>query len=174
MFIMENIKEKNKKNYIKEFLPYLIIILVVIFIKVYIVSPIRVNGVSMDSTLKDGDIMLLDEISYRFSDIERFDIVVIHRDDEYLIKRIIGLHGEKVYYDDGKLYINNKYIKENFKHKKTEDFSTVTLDDGEYFVMGDNRVNSTDSRIFGPVLRDDIIGKTSLTIFPFSRFGNKK
>lgn len=169
---MEEKKNTVKKNYVKEFLPYFVIILVVVFIKIFIVSPIRVNGTSMNPTLNNKDIMLLDEISYRFSDIERFDIVVVKEENEYLIKRVIGLPGEKVEYKDNKLYIDDKYVKEDFKHKETMDFST-TLEKDEYFIMGDNRTNSTDSRIFGPVFRDEIMGKTSLTILPFSRFGNK-
>ncbi|HIT22892.1 MAG TPA: signal peptidase I [Candidatus Faecimonas intestinavium] len=148
------------------------IILVVVLIKTFVVSPIRVNGASMDPTLNDKDIMLLDEISYRFSDIERFDIVVVKEEDEYLIKRVIGLPGETVEYKNDKLYIDGKYVKEDFKHKETFDFST-TLGKDEYFIMGDNRTNSTDSRVFGPISRDKIMGKTSLTILPVSRFGNK-
>ena len=169
---MEEEKETVKKNYIKEFLPYFMIILVVVLIKTFVVSPIRVNGASMDPTLNDKDIMLLDEISYRFSDIERFDIVVVKEEDEYLIKRVIGLPGETVEYKNDKLYIDGKYVKEDFKHKETFDFST-TLGKDEYFIMGDNRTNSTDSRVFGPISRDKIMGKTSLTILPISRFGNK-
>ena len=148
------------------------IILVVVLIKTFVVSPIRVNGASMDPTLNDKDIMLLDEISYRFSDIARFDIVVVKEEDEYLIKRVIGLPGETVEYKNDKLYIDGKYVKEDFKHKETFDFST-TLGKDEYFIMGDNRTNSTDSRVFGPISRDKIMGKTSLTILPISRFGNK-
>lgn len=169
---MEEKKETVKKNYIKEFLPYFMIILVVVLIKTFVVSPIRVNGASMDPTLNDKDIMLLDEISYRFSDIERFDIVVVKEEDEYLIKRVIGLPGETVEYKNDKLYIDGKYVKEDFKHKETFDFST-TLGKDEYFIMGDNRTNSTDSRVFGPISRDKIMGKTTLTILPISRFGNK-
>ena len=169
---MEEKKVTVKKNYIKEFLPYFMIILVVVLIKTFVVSPIRVNGASMDPTLNDKDIMLLDEISYRFSDIERFDIVVVKEKDEYLIKRVIGLPGETVEYKNDKLYIDGKYVKEDFKHKETFDFST-TLGKDEYFIMGDNRTNSTDSRVFGPISRDKIMGKTSLTILPISRFGNK-
>lgn len=169
---MEEKKETVKKNYIKEFLPYFMIILVVVLIKTFVVSPIRVNGASMDPTLNDKDIMLLDEISYRFSDIERFDIVVVKEEDEYLIKRVIGLPGETVEYKNDKLYIDGKYVKEDFKHKETFDFST-TLGKDEYFIIGDNRTNSTDSRVFGPISRDKIMGKTSLTILPISRFGNK-
>ena len=127
----------------------------------------------MNPTLNDKDIMILDEISYRFSDIVRFDIVVVKEENEYLIKRIIGLPGEKIEYKDNKLYIDGKYVKEDFKHMETMDFST-TLGEDEYFIMGDNRTNSTDSRIFGPISRDEIIGKTSLTILPISRFGNKR
>ncbi|MCI6108113.1 MAG: signal peptidase I [bacterium] len=168
--------EKNellKKSYVKEFLPYFIIILVVVFVKMFVVSPIRVNGASMNPTLNDKDIMILNEISYGFSDIVRFDIVVVKEENEYLIKRIIGLPGEKIEYKDNKLYIDGKYVKEDFKHMETMDFST-TLGEDEYFIMGDNRTNSTDSRIFGPISRDEIIGKTSLTILPISRFGNKR
>lgn len=127
----------------------------------------------MNPTLNDKDIMILDEISYRFSEIERFNIVVVKEENEYLIKRIIGLPGEKIEYKDNKLYIDGKYVKEDFKHMETMDFST-TLGEDEYFIMGDNRTNSTDSRIFGPISRDEIIGKTSLTILPISRFGNKR
>ena len=170
---MDEKKELVKKNYIKEFLPYFIVILVVIFIKIFVFSPIRLNGASMNPTLNDKDIMILDEISYRFSEIERFNIVVVKEENEYLIKRIIGLPGEKIEYKDNKLYIDGKYVKEDFKHMETMDFST-TLGEDEYFIMGDNRTNSTDSRIFGPISRDEIIGKTSLTILPISRFGNKR
>lgn len=171
---MKDEKKNKKKNYIKEFLPYVIIILAVILIKSFIVSPIRVNGVSMNPTLHNGDIMLLDEISYRFQNIKRFDIVVVHYEDEYLIKRVIGLPGEEIHYEDDNLYINDQYIEEDFTHKKTGSFSNITLGDNEYFVMGDNRSNSTDSRIIGPIKENQIIGKTNLTIFPFSRFGNKE
>ena len=169
---MEEVKTKEK-NYFKEFLPYLIIILIVVFLKAYVISPIRVNGVSMNPTLDDRDIMLLDEVSYYFTDISRFDIVVVRQDDEYLIKRVVGLSEEEIRYEDDKLYIDGEYIEEDYERKETSDFST-TLGEGEYFVMGDNRTNSTDSRIFGPVSKDDIIGKTSFTILPFSRFGSKE
>lgn len=169
---MEEVKKKEK-NYFKEFIPYLIIILFVVFLKAYVISPIRVNGVSMNPTLDDRDIMLLDEVSYYFTDIHRFDIVVIRQDDEYLIKRVVGLPGEEIRYEDNKLYIDGEYVKEDYDRKETNDFSTK-LGEDEYFVMGDNRTNSTDSRIFGPISKDEIVGKTSFTILPFSRFGTKE
>lgn len=162
------------KGYIKEFLPYIIILIIVLFIKVFIATPIRVNGPSMNDTLRNKDIMILDEVSYKFSSIERFDIVVIKYKKEYLIKRVVGLPGERIRYEDNKLYINGKYVKEDFEHKKTSDFSEVLVPSDKYFVMGDNRVNSVDSRMIGTIDRDDIKGKTSFVLFPFSRFGSKK
>ena len=107
---------------VKEILSYVIIIVIVLLIKHFIVTPIKVNGDSMNNTLKDKDIMILDKISYRFQDIKRFDIVVIKRDKEYLIKRVIGLPGETVEYKNNKLYINNKNVAEKFNHEETSDF----------------------------------------------------
>ena len=166
-------KEGIKKCF-KELMPYIIILIVVIIIKLYVVAPIRVNGPSMNDTLKNKDIMILDEISYRFQKIKRFDIVVIHFEDEYLIKRVIALPGETLEYKNDKLYINGKYVKEDFSHKKTDDIEKIKIPNNKYFVMGDNRTNSTDSRIIGFIDRDNIRGKTSLTLYPFNRFGTKK
>lgn len=166
--------KKSIKDILKEIIPYVIVIVLVLVVKTYVVSPIKVNGSSMDDTLNDSDIMILDEISYRFSEIERFDIVVLKYDDEYLIKRVIGLPGEKIKYENNILYVNGKKVKENFSHAYTEDFDEVKIPEGKYFVLGDNRVNSTDSRILGFFDKSEIKGKTSLTIFPFSRFGIKE
>ncbi len=172
----KEIKDNEKRvNIIKEILSYVIIIGVVILIKTFVVTPIRVNGDSMYSTLHDKDIMILDKISYRFTDIKRFDIVVIKEKDEYLIKRIIGMPGEKVEYKDNQLYINSKKIKEDFLHEEIRDYElNEEIPEGYYFVVGDNRPVSIDSRSLGLMKKEDILGKTSLVIFPFSRFGNKK
>lgn len=160
------------KAFFKENLWYIIVIILVLLIKTYVISPIRVNGRSMNNTLQDKDIMILDEISYRFKDIERFDIVVIKTEKEYLIKRVIGLPGEVVKYEDNKLYINDELVEDNYSDEITDDFE-VKVPEGEYFVLGDNRTNSTDSRMIGPIEKKYIKGKTSLVIFPFNRFGNK-
>lgn len=163
------------KSKLKEILSYVIIIIIVLLIKQFIITPIRVNGDSMNNTLYDKDIMILDKISYRFSEIERFDIVVIKRNGEYLIKRVIGIPGETVKYDSNRLYINDVYIEENFAHKITDDYVLdEKIPDNYYFVLGDNRQDSLDSRIIGLISEDEIIGKTSLILFPFNRFGIKK
>ena len=169
----ENNSTTNFKNFCKEWVPYFVVIFLVILVKIYVVTPIRVNGSSMDDTLSDGDIMILNIIDYKFNDIKRFDIVVVDEEHEPLIKRIIGLPGDKVEYKDNKLYINGKETKDKFASKKTSDFK-ITVPKGKYFVLGDNRTNSMDSRVFGSFKKKQIRGKTKLTIFPFSRFGNKE
>ena len=160
---------------IKDILSYVIVIIVVLLIKQFIVTPIRVNQSSMNNTLYDKDIMILDKISYRFKSINRFDIVVIKKDNEYLIKRVVGLPGESIEYKDNKLYINDKLVEENFLHKETDDYKLEkVIPNNYYFVVGDNRINSLDSRVIGLIKRDEILGKTNLVIFPFKHFGIKK
>ncbi len=170
----EEVVNKDFKYYVKEIVPYILVIVLVLLVKRFIVSPVNVVGSSMYDTLHDGDIMILNETSYYFKDIKRFDIVVVKAPGELIIKRVIGLPGEKIKYEKGKLYINGKYVKENFSHDGTDDFAEVKIGKNEYFVMGDNRDNSLDSRYFGPFNKKNIRGKTSITLFPFSRFGIKK
>ena len=166
-------KDNKYIKYVKDLFPYILIIVLVILFKQFYYAPIRVNGRSMNNTLKDGDIMILDIVGLRHTEIKRFDIVVIDPGSEYIIKRVIGLPGEEIEYKDNELYINNKKIKDKYAKGKTEDFKLV-VPKGKYFVMGDNRNNSVDSRYYGPFKKNKLLGKTSFTIFPFNRFGNKK
>lgn len=159
------------KKFIKEIIPYVIIIIVVVLIRTFIITPVRVTGPSMSPTLKDGDIMLL----YKLTDIKRNDIVVIDTNTStgFIIKRVIGLPNETVEYSDGSLFINGKKVDDNYGSGKTEDFEKVKLDDDEYFVMGDNRLWSEDSRstTYGPIKNEQIVGTTNLIIFPFKNLG---
>lgn len=168
-------EDKKVKKIIREIIPYIVIIFVVLFIKAYIVAPIQVNGDSMYSTLKDGDIMILNKIKYLTKGVERFDIVVVDDDETPIIKRVIGLPGEVIEVVDNKLYIDGKHYKEPYLDEDVEtyDFSEKVSDDC-YFVMGDNREKSKDSRIIGCVSKDKIEGIAKLTIFPFNRLGNKE
>lgn len=164
---------------IKPFLPYIIIIVAVLFIKAFIVTPIKVNGESMHPTLEEGDIMILNKTAYYFNKPKRFDIVVVDMPDEYLIKRVIGLPGEHIEYKDNTLYVDGKKVKENFKHEKTEDFNikelgSDTVPEGSYLVLGDNRENSLDSRELGFMKEEQLLGRTSLIVLPFNRIGNVK
>ncbi|MBQ6546513.1 MAG: signal peptidase I [Bacilli bacterium] len=167
----------NNKDTTKEYFIYVCIILLIVFIRSFIVTPVRVNGDSMYPTLKDGEIMLLNKINYRFNDIKRFDIVVVNTKDEKIIKRVIGLPGETLEIKDNVLYINGKEVKEDFLKEETRDFDMEAygmgkrIPDDSYFVMGDNRDNSMDSRIIGPVKKSQITGRTRLVVFPFKAKG---
>lgn len=164
--------EKVKKI-VKEVLPYIIILIVVMIVKAYIFTPVMVNGSSMDDTLKNKDIMILDKIGMKLNGIKRFDIVVIKTDKNKLIKRVIGLPGETIEYKDNKLYINDKEVKDNFGSTKTSDISKREIPDNMYFVLGDNRMDSLDSEELGPFLEKDIIGHATFIIYPFNRIGSR-
>ena len=164
---------KRIESVFKELIPYVIILVCVILLKTFIFTPVIVNGSSMMDTLHNGDIMILNNTAYYFDDIKRFDIVVVRENKEYIIKRVIGLPGETVEYRDNKLYINDKLVKDNYGSEPTDDFKEK-VGKNSYFVLGDNRTNSMDSRVFGTFKKKEIIGKTNLTIFPFNRFGTKK
>lgn len=166
---------------IKEISIYLLIIVMVILIRTFIITPVRVNGTSMDPTLKNGEIMILNKIKYNKNDIKRFDIVVIKMDKELLIKRVIGLSNEEVKYIDNKLYINNEYVEETFLNEDVyttnfslDDFKLKKIPENCYFVMGDNREVSLDSRTFGCFSKDKILGSANLVLFPFTKLGYKK
>lgn len=155
----------------KEIIGYVMIILIVILIRTFVVTPIRVNGDSMNDTLENGNLMILKK--YKKNDIHRFDIVVVKAEDEKIIKRVIGLPKEDVEYKDDTLYINGKVIKDNYGKESTENFKDYCSED-EYFVMGDNRNNSLDSRRIGCVNKKQIMGTTNFVFFPFSKIGKVK
>lgn len=166
-------------NKIKVIFSYVVVILIAILIKEYIFSPIKVNGRSMYPTLLDGDIMILNEVGYYLNGLERFDIVVIKNDGDKIIKRVIGLPGETVEFKDNTLYINDVKVEEDFSHDITHNFKLSELGydvipDDYYFVVGDNRGNSKDSRTIGLINKKDIKGKASIIVFPFNRIGSVK
>ena len=143
----------------------------------------EVEGASMEATLSEGDNLIVDKITYRFSDPKRFDIIVFpfrYQENTYYIKRIIGLPGETVQIDDdGNIYIDGELLQESFGREvirpETVGIASepVVLGDDEYFVMGDNRNNSTDSRteIVGNIQRSEIIGRAWVRIWPLSKMG---
>lgn len=158
---------------VKELIPYIIIIIVVVLVRSFIITPVKVDGPSMEKTLYDGDILLLEKYD---KDYERFDVVVLKYNNDKLVKRVIGLPGDRVEYKHDTLYINGEEIKESFIDEKTENFSLKELGynvipEGYYFVVGDNRNNSLDSRYIGLLKKDDIEGKVIFRIFPFKSFG---
>lgn len=199
----ENIREEEKetvnkntkkasKDLFMEYMPYLIIIFFVVIIRLFIATPVKVKGSSMVPTLENGDTMILYKLTKNIRGIKRFDIVVIKTDSGDLIKRVIGLPGDKIKYEikyvneekTGVLYVNDKVVEEKFlsTSKKIGTCETnwticneeITVPEGEYFVMGDNRDDSKDSRMIGTIPLKDIKGTTELILFPFDRFGKVK
>ena len=139
----------------------------------------EVNGSSMEPTLSNNDNLIVDKISYRFKDPQRFDIIVFpfqYDENVYYIKRIIGLPGETVRIDEeGNIYINGEILDEHYGKEVIQDpglaVQEITLGEDEYWCMGDNRNHSSDSRVIGPVPRSRILGKAFIRIYPFSKFG---
>ncbi len=131
----------------KELLPYIIILVVVLFIRTFIATPIKVNGNSMYDTLNGKEFMILNKLGK----IDRYDIVVVKTEDDELIKRVYGLPGEKISIEHNEVYINDKKIEDAYAYGDTSSYEAITLGEDEYFVLGDNRVVSLDSRTIGPV-----------------------
>lgn len=164
------------KKVIKDIVPYIAIILIVVLIRSFIATPVRVTGYSMYPTFDDGQILILNKTKKEY---KRFDVVVVNYNGEKLIKRIIGLPGEHIQYKNNKLYVNGKYVVESFLNNdvKTNDFDIIDLmitsfiPKDSYLVLGDNRENSTDSRVFGFVKKENILGTTVFSVFPFTKFG---
>ena len=157
------------KAFIKELIPYVIILIVVVIIRSYIVTPVKVSGESMSPTLKGKEVMILNKLDKKY---DRYDIVVVKSEDGDIIKRVYGLPGETISCEGNTIYINGRKIEDEYGSGKTMDFKKVELADDEYFVLGDNRMNSKDSRIFGPFKKSEIKGTTKLVIFPFNKIGN--
>ncbi len=157
----------------KELMPYIVIFVFVILLKLFVVTPIRVNGTSMMNTLHPKDIMILNKTAYLTKGPKRFDIVVVRLDDEDIIKRVIGLPGEVIEYKDNVLYVNGKKVEEKVKGLETADYKSEKIPAGSYLVMGDNREASYDGRAFGFIKKNQILGRTSLVILPFNRIGYK-
>ena len=156
---------------------YIITIFVVIFIIVYVASVQQVVGSSMSPTFKNQDILILNKFYYRFFDIKRFDIVSLEYDDtKYLIKRVIGLPGDKIEYKNNILYVNGVAIEESFLDDDvvTNDFSLSDLGydvipEDMYLVLGDNRGDSLDSRDIGLITKKSILGKVNIRIWPINK-----
>ena len=170
------------KKIIKELLPYVVIIIVVVLIRSFLVTPVIVRGDSMDETLHDGEILLLDKTTYKLNDIKRYDIVVVKdQDNDYIIKRVIGLPGDDVEYKNNILYINGEKITKTFTNDETEDFTLEEICDinndkcnngipkEKYLVLGDNRDISADSRVKGLIDREQIMGKTNIRLWPINK-----
>ena len=178
-------QKKDMKSEVFGTILYILVICAIVFLVLKFVGQRTVvRGSSMEPTLSDGQNLIMDKLSYHFHDPERFDIVIFPGPEEggehpYYIKRIIGMPGETVQIKDGKVYINDKQLKEDvygivdhIDDPGSAD-KPIKLGKNEYFCLGDNRLDSYDSRYpeVGPVTRKEFVGKVFIRIFPFNLFG---
>ena len=172
--------------YIRETVEVVAISLFTVFIiRTYLVQPFLVSGASMEPNFQNGNYLLIDEITYRFREPERGEVVVFRYPGDhktFYIKRVIGLPGERVVVKNGEVFV---YSKENQKeaelkesylpaHLETVGNADETLGDNEYFVMGDNRAQSADSRIWGPVPKENVIGRPIIRFLPPALFPGER
>ncbi len=180
-------KTNTFKSELLDSIKTLIVFLIIFFgIKGYIAQPFLVSGRSMEQTFSDGDYLIVDQLTYNFTTPKRSEVIVFHtefipggNEREYYIKRVIGIPGDRIVIKDGKvlLYENNSntptildenYIVDGLKTLSKGPIDMV-LKDNQYFVLGDNRGNSSDSRYWGPVDKSYIIGRPLIRLFPFNQ-----
>lgn len=175
------VNKTSIRKIICEICLYILLFVVCIYIVPnYVLQRTVVSGSSMLDTLHDGESMLVEKVSYRIKDPSRFDIIVFYpygREDkeDYYVKRVIGLPGETIQIKGKDIYINGEILEENYGKDPISDegiaIEPITLADDEFFVLGDNREISEDSRIFGPVKKSDIEGHAVIRIYPLDKFG---
>lgn len=165
------------REFLLDSIKFIIVIVILLFFMIYVTSITQVVGNSMNPTLKNQEVLILNKAKYRFFDVKRGDIISFtYEDTKYLIKRVIGLPGDKIEIKNNKLYINDKIYDEPYlENFEAEDFNITALGStkvpkGKYFVLGDNRANSLDSRKIGFVDQKDIIGEVAIRIWPINQF----
>ena len=173
---------EKSKSILKDIISYALIILVVVTIRIFVFDPVRVDGPSMDTTLTNGEIVILNKFEYRKQDIERYDVVVLKitdpstKETKQIIKRVIGLPNEVIEIKDNKVYADGKELDNSFTSSKSDDFDMSKIGlkkipGDSYLVMGDNREVSLDSRYseVGTIKKEQIVGKASVVIWPLNK-----
>lgn len=177
---METKESKEKEESGWELFRFAIIaLLIMVPIRVFVIQPFIVSGSSMFPTFENANYLIVDEISYKLSDPERYDVVIFKYPDpnpknktKYFIKRIIGLPNEKIDIKGSDVFITNEANPEGFQidqpyvENKSDDNSHFELKDDEYFVMGDNRSASSDSRYWGPLPKENLVGRAFIRLWP--------
>ncbi|MDA1168892.1 MAG: signal peptidase I [bacterium] len=160
---------------------FILAMVIIVPIRYFVVQPFFVRGSSMEPSFHDGEYLVIDQLSYRFRDPRRGEVIVFQYPQDhtkFFIKRVIGLPGEDIQVNDGRVIISNsaypsgaeieelKYLASGVR---TGGQINIHLNDGEYFILGDNRSESSDSRLWGAVKRDEIIGRAWIRLWPLNR-----
>jgi signal peptidase I len=171
--IYKNLPKKEKKD--MSWASFFIFLVLIILFRIFVLEPHNVSGSSMDNTFKDGDYVLVDKLSYRFITPKLGDVVVFNpptsiENKSRFIKRIIATPGQNIEVRETGTYINQQPVSENYVVYKSNKTATSTLlGDNQYFVMGDNRYVSYDSRYWGPITKDEIQGRVLIRLYPFNK-----
>ncbi|MDX8046918.1 signal peptidase I [Gracilibacillus sp. S3-1-1] len=179
--------EEKKTDWVDWLKTIVITVLVVVLFRAFIAVPIIVDGSSMLPTLEGGDRIIVNKFSQLYSEPDRFDVVIFHATAKKdYIKRVIGLPGETIVYQNDQLFVNGQAVKEPFIHNEIEqatshyttDFTLLDIEngaevvpEGHVFVLGDNRPGSTDSRQLGFIPMDEIVGVASVSYWPLNKIG---
>lgn len=172
--------EEKRENFFTELLKFaLLAVIIVVPVRLFVAQPFIVSGASMSPTFESGEYLIVDELSYRLSDPQRFDVIIFRypkNPSEFFIKRIIGLPGEVVRITSGAVSITTRdgetlkpeeaYVENEGNGGNLE----VTLGESEYFVLGDNRPESSDSRVWGKLPRENIVGRAFVRLLPLQEF----
>ena len=176
-------KEKPKKSARQEIIEWVLTIVVALLIafavRTFVGEPVRVDGHSMDYTLADGEIMLVSKYDYLLQGgPSRFDVIICHypgRGNSNFVKRVVGMPGDKVAVQNGYLYVNGVQYEEPYiKNRPNYNMAEYLVPEGSYFVLGDNRSNSNDSHLIGPLDKDMIVGHVRQIVFSFEKDENGK
>lgn len=156
---------------------FILAMVIIVPIRYFLVQPFFVRGASMEPNYQDSEYLIVDQLSYRFREPQRGDVIVFRYpqdESQFFIKRIVGLPNETIRIDDGHVFVNGRtqldergYLSSDVR---TGGQMESTLQEGEYFVLGDNREASSDSRSWGPVQKKEIMGRTWIRAWPFTRF----
>ena len=174
-------EKKETEGSWKELLKFgMIVLIIVVPFRIFVAQPYIVQGSSMDPTFKNGDYLIVDQISYRFEEPARQAVIILRYPKDpskFFIKRVVGLPGETVSLRAGKVFINKNdgspeiLVEEDYITYTKEESIEFKLGDKEYFVMGDNRAGSSDSRYWGPLPEEDIVGRPVLRLLPINHIG---
>lgn len=170
---------REKKEWVEWGKAILIAIILAFLLRTFIFATSIVEGDSMDPTLQDGERVIFNKLIYLVDEPDRGDIVIIHRPEKNYVKRVIGLPGETIEIRNHQLYINNELYDQTFLTEDainhTGNYGPITVPRGRYFVMGDNRSISKDSRNgLGFIMEDEIIGRSEFVFFPFSEIAKTR